>query len=93
MWVQFLEGPSPKIWEGQKNVQISERLRTTFDFDCEYLRNVWAHQKSEKQFINYYPFQVGQKKPGEIWSTYEKLIKVHIDFSKWTFFGTLYFGP
>ena len=33
--VQFLEGPPPKIWEGQKNVQISERLRTTFDFDRE----------------------------------------------------------
>ena len=85
--------PAPKIWEGQKNVQISERLRTTFDFDREYLRNVWARQKSEKYFINYYPSQVAQKKPGELWSTYEKVIEVHIDSPKWTFFGTQYFGP
>ena len=42
--VQFLEVPPPKIWEGQKNVQISERLLTTFEFDREYLRNVWACQ-------------------------------------------------
>ena len=36
----FLEGPPPKIWEGQKNVQISERLLTTFDFDREYLLSI-----------------------------------------------------
>ena len=36
------------MWEGQENVQISVRLLTTFDFDSEYLRNVWARQKSEK---------------------------------------------
>jgi len=44
--VQILEGPPPKIWV--KKVQISARFLTTFDFDREYLRNVWAHQKSEK---------------------------------------------
>ena len=46
--VQFLEGPPPKIWKGKKNVQISERLLKTFDFDREYLRNVWAGQKSDQ---------------------------------------------
>ena len=91
--VQFLEGPPPKIREGQKNVQISARFLTTFDFDREYLRNVWAHQKSEKYLINNNHSQVGQKKPGELWSTYEKIIDVHIDPPKWTFFGTQYFGP
>ena len=45
--VQFLEGPPPKIWEGQKNVQISARFLTTFDFDREYLRNGSAYQKFE----------------------------------------------
>jgi len=90
--VQFLEGPPPKIWEGQKNVRISARFLTTFDFDREYLRNVWAHQKAEKYLINHNSFQVGQKKPGELWSTYEKVIVVHIDPPKWTFFGTQYFG-
>ena len=29
--------------------------------------------------MNYSPFQVGKKKPGELWSTYEKVIEVHID--------------
>jgi len=38
MWVQLLEGPPPKYWEGQKTVQISARFFTTFDFDREYLR-------------------------------------------------------
>jgi len=39
------------------------------------------------------PFHVGQKKPGELWSTYEEVIEVHTDPTKWTFFGTQYFGP
>ena len=64
--MQFLEGPPPKIWEGHKNLQTSERILTTFDFDREYLRNVWARQKSEKNLINYNPSQVGQKKPSEL---------------------------
>ena len=44
--VQFWEGPPPKIWEGQKNVQISERLRTTFDLianisgTCGHVKNL-----------------------------------------------------
>ena len=46
--VKFSEDPPPKMWEGQKNVQISERFLTTFDFDREYLRNGWAYQKPEK---------------------------------------------
>jgi len=90
--VHFLEGRRRKLWEGQKNVQISARFLATFDLNREYLRNVWAYQKSEKYLINYNPSQVGKKKPGELWSTYEKLIEVHIDSPKWTFFGTQYFG-
>jgi len=33
--IQLLEGQPPKIWEGQKNVnvQILARFLTTFDFD------------------------------------------------------------
>jgi len=37
MWVPFFEGQPPKIWEGQKNFQISARFLITFDFDREYL--------------------------------------------------------
>jgi len=85
--------PAPENLGGSKNVQISARFLTTFDFDRECLRNVWLHQKSEKYLINYNPSQVGQKKPGELWSTYKKVIEVHIDPPKWTFFGTQHFGP
>jgi len=58
-WVQFLEGPPPKIWEGKKIVQNSTRFLTTFDFDCEYLRNGSSYRKSEKYLINYHPSHVG----------------------------------
>jgi len=54
---------------------------------------MWAYQKFEKYLINYNPSQVGQKKTGELWSSYEKVIEVHIDQPKLTFFGTQYFGP
>ena len=37
--VQVLEGMPPKIWEGQKNLQISAQFLTTFEFDSEYPRN------------------------------------------------------
>jgi len=56
--VQFLEGLPAKIWEGQKNVQISARFLTTFDFDPEYLRNGSIYRTSEKNLINRNPFHV-----------------------------------
>ena len=83
IWVQLLEGQhtnlSPnKIW-ADKNVLA--RFLTTFDFDCEYLRNglteTW--QKSEKQVINYNPSDVGQKKVGEFWSTNSKVTGANVD--------------
>ena len=46
--IQLLEDPPPKkICEGQKNVQISARFLTTFDFDREYLWNGSRYPKSE----------------------------------------------
>jgi len=47
--VQLLEGRPPKIWEGQKNVQISATFLTTFDFDREYIRNGSTYRTSEKK--------------------------------------------
>ena len=47
-WVQFLEGLLPKIWEGQKTVQIFSRFLTTFNFDREYPRNGSTNRKSKK---------------------------------------------
>ena len=91
--VQFLEGPPRKIWEGQKNVQISSRFLTTFDFDREYRRNESTYQKSEKLLIIYNPPTLRQK----IWRTLvhkrKSYIEVHIDQPKWIFFCTQYFGP
>jgi len=47
--VQLLEGSPQKNWEGQKNVQISARFLTTFDFDRKYIRNGWTYRTSEKK--------------------------------------------
>ena len=90
--VQFLEVPPLKFGSAKKRPNFGA-ISDNFRFDREYLRNGWAYQKSEKKLINYSPSQVGQKKPGELWSTYEKVIEVHIDPPKCTFFRTQYFGP
>jgi len=37
--ILILEGVSPTKFGRAKNVQNSARFLTTFDFDCEYLRN------------------------------------------------------
>jgi len=78
IWVQFLEGPPPKIWEGQKDVHISARFLTTFDFYREYLRNRSSYRASERNLINYNPLHVGRKKLGELWSTNEEVLGAHI---------------
>jgi len=51
--LQLLEGPPPKISKGQKNVQISARFLTTFDFHREYLRNGSTYRTSEKNLISH----------------------------------------
>jgi len=43
-YVHILGGRTSKILQGQK-VENSSRFRTTFDFDCEYLRNQWRCRK------------------------------------------------
>jgi len=88
--VQCLEGLPPKIWEGQKNVQILARFPTTFDFDPKYLLNGSTYQTSEKNLIHRNPFHVGQKKFGELWSTNKKVLEVHTEPHKWTYFGRLH---
>jgi len=39
------------------------------------------------------PLPRWKKKPGELWSAYEKVIEVHIDLPQWTLFWTQYIGP
>jgi len=86
--VQFSEGLPPKICEGGKNVQNFSQFLTTFDFDCEYLRNGSSYRKSlETTVINYNHFHVGPKKSGELWSTNNRVKVAHIDQPKWTFSG------
>ena len=46
-WVQFLEGLPPKIWEGQKTVQIFSRFLTTLDFGGCALK-FWAEISPER---------------------------------------------
>jgi len=46
--VQLLEGLPPKKLGGPKNVKISARFLTTFDFDREYLRNGSTYRTSVK---------------------------------------------
>ena len=48
MSVPFFEGQPTKIWEGQKNVQISARFLTTVEFDREYFHNGSTHRTSKK---------------------------------------------
>jgi len=60
----------------QKNVQISARFPTTFDFDPEYLRNGSTYRTSEKKLHQRNPFHVGQKKFGELLSTNKKVLEV-----------------
>jgi len=49
MWVQFLEYPPLKFGRA-KNVQISARFLTTFDFDRECLPNGSTFRKSKKNW-------------------------------------------
>ena len=78
-WVQFLEGLSPKIWEGKKTVQIFSRFLTTFDFDREYPRSGITNRKLKKQLINYDPSHSGLRKVFKLWPTNEKVIDVSTD--------------
>jgi len=84
--------PAPKIWNGQKTVQISARFLTTFDFDREYFRNGSTYRTSEKNLDQPQPLPRWMKKIGELWSTNKKVLEVHTEPPKWTFFGRLHFG-
>ena len=52
--------------------------------------SVWASITSGLVGISSPKFS---RRRDEFWSTCEKVIEVHIDSPKWTFFGTQYFGP
>jgi len=82
--IQLLEGPPPKIWEGQKNVQISARFLTTFNFEREYLRNGSTYRTSGTKFDQPVPLPRWPKKFGELWSTTKKDL---LALSQLIFFG------
>jgi len=84
---------APKVLGGPKNIQISARFLTTFDFDREYLRNGSTYRTSIKKTWLATTFHVGRNKFDELWSTNEKVLGTHIDPPKWTLFGRLHFGP
>jgi len=77
IWVQFLQGPPPKICDRQKIVQNFSRFLATFEFDREYLRNAATNRKSELLLKIYNPCHVGRKKVCVLWSTKEKVIELN----------------
>jgi len=88
--VQFLEAPPPQKKLGRpKNVQISARFLSTFNFDREYLRNGSTYRTSEK---------MDQPQPLPRWrkmvnfGLQTKKFKWLIEQPKWTFFWKLHFG-
>ena len=89
----ILQGILPTKFGRVKNVQNSARFLKNFDFDRKYIRNGSTYRKSEKYLINYISFPIGRQKFGELWSTNQKVIGVHVDPPNWTFFGMLNFGP
>jgi len=74
-------------------VENSARFLTTFDFDCEYLRNGSRYPKSERNLIDSDSPRVPRKKSGELWSTNKKVIVARIEPPNWIFRGRLHFGP
>ena len=68
---------------------ISDNFRLWSRISPELINisNIW-----KEIFINHYPFHVGQKKMGELWSTIKKVLMAHSDQPKWTFFWRLHFG-
>ena len=75
-WVHFLQGPSPKIFDGKKFGSIFDNLW------------LWSRISSERINIskigialeNLQPSHVGRKQLGVLWSTNEKVI----DLNKFT---------
>jgi len=91
--VQLLEGPQPKIWEGQKRPNFGAifdnfRLLSRISPELIDISNIWKKTSS----INHYPFHVGRKKIGEGLSTNKKVLVAHSNQPKWTFFCTQHFG-
>ena len=78
MWVQFLDGLPPKIWDGEKRSKsgaISDNFRLWSQISAERIHK----SKIEKVVHQLQPLLRWSKKVGEIWSTDRKVIDVHID--------------
>ena len=91
MCVQFLEGL----------LKFGRAIKTsTYRRDLWQLSTLIANisgmdlhvEHLEKNLINHNPFHVGRKKLGELWPTNQKVLEVHTEPPKWTFFGRLHFG-
>jgi len=84
--------PAPKNLWGQKirpkffAIFDNFRLLSRISPERIYISNIW------KKLINRNPFHVGQKKLGELWSTNKKVLEVHTEPPKMTFFGRLHLG-
>jgi len=78
MWVPFLEGQPPKIWEGQK----TSKFRRDFSELSTLIANISGTDlfiEHLKKLFNRNPCHVGGKKFDELWSTNNKVLEVHSD--------------
>ena len=69
--IQFLEGPPPKIWEGQK----TSKFRRDFWQLLTLIANISAKGEHVKNLKSSWSTKASprlDKKPRELWSTYEK---------------------
>jgi len=84
--------PAPKnLWRPKNRTKFfaifdNFRLSSLISPERIYISNIW------KNMIKRNPFHVRRKKLGELWSTNKKVLKVHTEPPKWTFFGRLHFG-
>ena len=94
-WVQFLDGLPPIIFfgGGQKIRPKFGAISDNFRHRSRICPKRIHKSKFGKVVDQLQPLPRWSKKDHELWSTNEKVIDVHIDPPKWTFFGSLYFGP
>jgi len=91
--VQFLEGLPPWNLGGPKTSKFRRDFWQLSTLIAK-IPGMGRHVKNlTRNWTTTTPPTFNKRKPVELWSTYEKVIEVHIEPPKWIFFCTQYFGP
>ena len=85
--VQLLEGLPQKFPRAKKTSKFWSDFWQLSTFIANISGTDRHIEHLKKDFINHYPFHVGRKKTGELWSTNKKVLMAHSDQPKWTFSG------